>query len=218
LENIIVQKDFWLVNVEGYFTLKYGNMICPYKSLQTVQIVTSNSRCIFIFRINFVHFYSCRGICMRIELFSLCAVVFAKTYVTFLPSRASNRQIHSEYFFFPPWIRPWLWTIPFSSNSGSISICYVRQWLKYSEWIWRFEARFRKNTEGTKVKSHGFWLVNSRCIFRVFSWFISFIFTAAEVFAWGFNFFSLCAVVFAKTYFTFLPSRASNLQIYLEYP
>jgi hypothetical protein len=26
------------------------------------------------------------------------AVVFAKTYFTFLPSRAANRQIHSEYF------------------------------------------------------------------------------------------------------------------------
>jgi hypothetical protein len=25
-------------------------------------------------------------------------VVFAKTYFTFLPSRATNRQIHSEYF------------------------------------------------------------------------------------------------------------------------
>jgi tRNA A37 threonylcarbamoyladenosine dehydratase len=25
-------------------------------------------------------------------------VVFAKTYLTFLPSRAANRQIHSEYF------------------------------------------------------------------------------------------------------------------------
>jgi hypothetical protein len=26
------------------------------------------------------------------------AMVFAKTYFTFLPSRAANRQIHSEYF------------------------------------------------------------------------------------------------------------------------
>jgi hypothetical protein len=46
---------------------------------------------------------------------------------------------------------------------------------------------------------------------------MSFIFTAAVVFAWGFNFVSLCAVVFAKTYFTFLPSRASNRQIHSEY-
>jgi hypothetical protein len=41
-----------------------------------------------------------------------------------------------------------LWTIPFNRYSGSISICFVRQWLKYSEWIWRLEAR-----EGKKVKS-----------------------------------------------------------------
>jgi hypothetical protein len=40
-----------------------------------------------------------------------------------------------------------LWTVPFSRYSGSISICYIRQWLKYSEWIWWFEAR-----EGKKVK------------------------------------------------------------------
>jgi hypothetical protein len=44
-----------------------------------------------------------------------------------------------------------------------------------------------------------------------------FIFTTARVFAWGFNFFSLCAVVFVKTYFTFLPSRASNCQIHSDY-
>jgi hypothetical protein len=36
---------------------------------------------------------------------------------------------------------------PFSRYSGSISICFVRQLLKYSEWIWRFAAR-----EGKKVK------------------------------------------------------------------
>ena len=37
----------------------------------------------------------------------------------------------------------------------------------------------------TLYKNHGFWLVNSRCIFRVFSYLglISFIFTAAGVFA-----------------------------------
>ena len=60
---------------------------------------------------------------------------------------------------------------------------------------------------------------NSRCIFRVFSYLglISFIFTAAGVLAWVFNFFSLCVVVFAKTYFTFLPSRAPNRQIHSEY-
>jgi hypothetical protein len=40
-----------------------------------------------------------------------------------------------------------LWTVPISRYSGSISICFVRQWLKYSQWIWRFAAR-----EGKKVK------------------------------------------------------------------
>ena len=71
----------------------------------------------------------------------------------------------------------------------------------------------------TLYKNPGFWLVNSQCIFRVFSYLglILFIFTAAGVFAWGFNFFSLCAVVFAKTHFTFLPSCASNRQIHSEY-
>jgi hypothetical protein len=71
----------------------------------------------------------------------------------------------------------------------------------------------------TSYKNPGFWLVNSRCIFRVFSYLglISFIFTTVGVFAWGFNIFFLCAVVFAITYFTFLPSRASNRQIHSEY-
>jgi hypothetical protein len=56
-----------------------------------------------------------------------------------------------------------------------------------------------------------------------FDWLIAgvfsciFIFIAAGVFACGLNFFSLCAVVFAKTCFTFLPSRASNRQIHSEY-
>ena len=71
----------------------------------------------------------------------------------------------------------------------------------------------------TLYKNASFWLVNRRCICRVFSYLrlISIICTAAGVFAWGFNFFSLCVVVFAKTYFTFLPSRASNRQIHSEY-
>ena len=56
-----------------------------------------------------------------------------------------------------------------------------------------------------------------------FDWLIAgvfsciFIFIAVGVFACGLNLFSLCAVVFAKTCFTFLPSRASNRQIHLEY-
>jgi hypothetical protein len=36
-------------------------------------------------------------------LFPLCVVVFAKMYFNVLPSRASNRHIHSEYFFFLIW-------------------------------------------------------------------------------------------------------------------
>jgi hypothetical protein len=68
-------------------------------------------------------------------------------------------------------------------------------------------------------KNPGFWLVNSRCIFRVISYLglISFNFTAAGVFARGFNCFTLWPVVFAKTYLTVLPSRASNRQIHSEY-
>ena len=48
----------------------------------------------------------------------------------------------------------------------------------------------------TLYKNPGFWLVNSRCIFRVFSYLglISFIFTAAGVFAWGFNIFTLACI------------------------
>jgi hypothetical protein len=34
----------------------------------------------------------------RSKGFNFFAVVFAKTYFTFLPSRTANRQIHSEYF------------------------------------------------------------------------------------------------------------------------
>jgi hypothetical protein len=40
-----------------------------------------------------------------------------------------------------------LWTVSFCRYSGSISICFIREWLKYSEWIWRVAAR-----EGKKVK------------------------------------------------------------------
>jgi hypothetical protein len=113
----------------------------------------------------------------------------------------------------------------------------------------------------TLYKNPGFWLVNSRCIFHVFSYLglLSFIFATAGVFAWKdltflpscasnrqihseYFFFSfICkvswlikfetrnrsevkdltffpsAVVFAKTYFTFLPSRATNRQIHSEY-
>ena len=52
--------------------------------------------------------------------------------------------------------------IPFACRFQEYSICFVRQWLKYSEWIWRFAAREGKqvkyvfaNTtaEGKKVKS-----------------------------------------------------------------
>jgi hypothetical protein len=71
----------------------------------------------------------------------------------------------------------------------------------------------------TLYKNRGIWLVNSRCIFHVFSYLglISLILSGVGVFAWGFTFYSLCAVVFAKTYFTFLRSRAWNRQIHSEY-
>ena len=71
----------------------------------------------------------------------------------------------------------------------------------------------------TLYKNPGFWLDNSRCIFRVFSYLglISLIFSGAGVFAWGFTFSSLRVVVFAKTYFTFLLSRAWNRPIHSEY-
>jgi hypothetical protein len=55
-----------------------------------------------------------------------------------------------------------LWNVPFSRYSGSISICFVRQLLKYSELIWQFAAREGKKvkyvfanttSEGKKVKS-----------------------------------------------------------------
>ena len=57
----------------------------------------------------------------------------------------------------------------------------------------------------TIYKNPVFWLGNSRCIFRVFSYLglISFIFAAAGVFAIGFN--------------SCLPLRASNRQIHSEY-
>ena len=53
-----------------------------------------------------------------------------------------------------------------------------------------------KDSNYTLYKNPGFWLFNSRCIFRVFSYLgvISFIFTAAGVFAWGFNFFTLACI------------------------
>jgi hypothetical protein len=60
--------------------------------------------CIFIFKINFVHYYRCRGI-LHEDL-------------TFLPSRASNRQIHSEYFFFT-FIRNLTWLIKFETRKCS---------------------------------------------------------------------------------------------------
>ena len=60
--------------------------------------------CIFLFKINFVHFYCYRGI-LHEDL-------------TFLPSCASNRQIHSEYFFFTL-IRKITWLIKFESRKCS---------------------------------------------------------------------------------------------------
>jgi hypothetical protein len=45
-------------------------------------------------------------------------MVFAKTYFTFLPLCASNRQIHSEYFFFTV-IRKVTWLIKFETRKCS---------------------------------------------------------------------------------------------------
>jgi hypothetical protein len=89
--------------------------------------------CIFIFRINFVHFF-------------LPLPGYLHEDLTFLPSRASNRQIHSEYFFFT----------------------FIRK----VTWLIKFETR-----KCSEVKDLTFFP---------------------------------SAVVFAKTYFTFLPSRAAN--------
>ena len=62
---------------------------------------------------------------------------------------------------------------------------------------------FRNNY--TLYKNPGFWLVNSRCIFRVFSYLglISFIFTAARVLHENLTFFSLCRSI-CENVFTFL--------------
>jgi hypothetical protein len=51
-------------------------------------------------------------------------VVFAKTYFTFLPSRASNRQINSEYFFFTVKLFEYLlrWRFPKVVPMGAIVI------------------------------------------------------------------------------------------------
>ena len=76
---------------------------------------------------------------------------------------------------------------------------------------------FRNNY--TLYKNPGFWLVNSRFIFCVLSYlglFCSFLPLPGYLHE-DLNFFSLCAVVFVKTYFTFLPSRASNCQIHSDY-
>ena len=58
----------------------------------------------------------------------------------------------------------------------------------------------------TLYKNPGFWLVNSRCIFHVFSYLglISFILTAARVFAWGFNFFTLVCIKPPNSFVIFL--------------
>ena len=68
-------------------------------------------------------------------------------------------------------------------------------------------------------KNPGFWLVNSRCIFRVFSYLglISFIFTTAGVFAWGFNFFPAVPWYLRKRITLLLLSRDSNRQLHSEY-
>ena len=74
------------------------------------------------------------------------------------------------------------------------------------------------NYNYTLYKNPGFWLVNSCCIFRVFSYLglISLIFTAVGVCARGFNFFPLCRGICENVchFFTF---AASIRQIHSEY-
>ena len=66
--------------------------------------------------------------------------------------------------------------------------------------MFSYYAHFIRNSffisNYTLYKNPGFWLVNSRCIFRVFSYsgLISFIFTTTVVFEWGFNFFPLACI------------------------
>ena len=86
---------------------------------------------------------------------------------------------------------------------------------------------FIHHTNYTLYKNPGFWLVNSRCIFREFSYLlISFIFTAAGVFAWGFNFFHSVSSYLRKRISLFYPRvpqtakfnrNISSLSVYVRY-
>jgi hypothetical protein len=72
-----------------------------------------------------------------------------------------------------------LWTVPFSRYSGSISICFVRQWLKYSEWIWRFAACESNKLRLIHTKSQDNWiffLITPYIRILDFDWLISGVF------------------------------------------
>ena len=82
-----------------------------------------NSRCIFFCVFSYLGlilfiFTAARVFVWGFNFFPLCAVVFAKTYFTFLPSSALNRQIHSEYFFFT-FICKVTWLIKFETRECS---------------------------------------------------------------------------------------------------
>jgi hypothetical protein len=97
--------------------------------------------------------------------------------------------------------------------------CLITPYKRILDFVWLKNTRGYKMLNYTLCKNPGFWLVNSRCIVRVFSYLglISFIFPLPGYLHDDLTFCSLCAVVFAKTYFTVLPSRASNRQIHSEY-
>ena len=77
-----------------------------------------NSRCIFrvISYLGLISFiFTAAGVfAWGFNFYSPCAVVFAKTYFTCLPSRASSPQILSEYFLFTI-LRKVSWLIKFET-------------------------------------------------------------------------------------------------------
>ena len=81
-ENLICERD-------GIYLL-----ITPY-----IRILNSDWFTVSVFYADFSqlrNFYSCRGICMKNMPFLPSAMVFAKTYMPFLPSRGLSRQTSFE--------------------------------------------------------------------------------------------------------------------------
>jgi hypothetical protein len=94
-----------------------------------------------------------RGICLSAqEIVHLSTAIFRKYpsqpwYICSIYIFVCNLPIVKHY--------RTLWTVPFSRYRGSTSICYVKQWLKYSEWIWRFETTDISYCEGYLPFSSG---------------------------------------------------------------